>query len=158
MFWNLDSWRRSCRVELADDLVAGGVPVLIGSSTRDVKRHGVDVRPRAVGARDRTMTFADGSELDVDAVIWATGYRSDDSWIHVPVFDEDGRVIHRRGVTEYPGLFFLGLTWQHTRGSALLGWVKDDAEFISRRIAANVDRDRARVEAEATEPARSVTT
>ena len=52
---------------------------------------------------------------------------------------EDGRVRHRRGVSDYPGLFFLGLSWQYTRGSALLGWVKDDAEFISEHIAANAD-------------------
>jgi putative flavoprotein involved in K+ transport len=32
-------------------------------------------------------------------------------------------------------LYFLGLTWQHTRGSALLGWVKDDAQFLADRIA-----------------------
>ena len=42
-------------------------------------------------------------------------------------------------MTDSPGLFFLGLTWQHTRGSALIGWVKDDAEFIAGRIAANAD-------------------
>jgi putative flavoprotein involved in K+ transport len=131
---------------------------LIGSSTRDVKRHGVEVRPRVVGASDRTVTFADGSELDVEVVIWATGYRSEYSWIDVPVFDQDGRVLHRRGVTDSPGLFFLGLTWQHTRGSALLGWVKDDAEFISERIAANADdRSNGRAEAAATGPSRSVT-
>jgi putative flavoprotein involved in K+ transport len=131
---------------------------LIGSSTRDVKRHGVTVEPRVVGASERTVTFEDGSELDVDAVIWATGYRSDYSWIDAPVFDRDARLLHRRGVTDLPGLFFLGQTWQHTRGSALLGWVKDDAEFISERIAANAeDRRHARVEAEATGPSRSVT-
>jgi putative flavoprotein involved in K+ transport len=45
-------------------------------------------------------------------------------------------LVHRRGVTESPGLYFLGLSWQHTRGSALLGWVKDDAEFIARQISA----------------------
>jgi hypothetical protein len=39
-------------------------------------------------------------------------------------------------VTDIPGLFLLGLAWQHTRGSALIGWVKDDAEFIAERIAA----------------------
>jgi putative flavoprotein involved in K+ transport len=126
---------------------------LIGSSTRDVKRHGVEVKPRAVGASERTVTFEDGSELDVDAVIWATGYQSDYSWIDVPVFDHDGRLLHQRGVTDHPGLFFLGLTWQHTRGSALLGWVKDDAEFISEHIAANADdRKDAKVDAEATGP------
>ena len=53
----------------------------------------------------------------------------------MPIFDEDGRLRHRRGVTDVPGLYFLGLTWQHTRGSALIGWVKDDAEYIAERIA-----------------------
>jgi putative flavoprotein involved in K+ transport len=80
------------------------------------------------------VRFADGSALDVDAVIWATGYRPDHSWIDVDVTDEDGRLRHRRGVTDVPGLYFLGLSWQHTRGSALLGWVRDDAEFIAARI------------------------
>jgi putative flavoprotein involved in K+ transport len=112
---------------------------LIGSSTRDAKRHGVTVESRVVGTSARTVTFADGSELDVDAVVWATGFRSEYGWIDLPVFDDDGRVLHRRGVTDYPGLYFLGLSWQHTRGSALLGWVKDDAEFIAGRIAANAD-------------------
>jgi putative flavoprotein involved in K+ transport len=54
----------------------------------------------------------------------------------LPVFDEEGRLRHRRGVTDAPGLYFLGLTWQHTRGSALIGWVGDDAEFIADQIAA----------------------
>jgi putative flavoprotein involved in K+ transport len=112
---------------------------LVGSSPRAAKRHGVEIKPRVVGASDRTVTFADGSELEVDCVIWATGYRSDFDWINVPVVGQDGRVRHRRGVTDYPGLFFLGLYWQYTRGSALIGWVKDDAEFISERIVANAD-------------------
>ncbi len=122
---------------------------LIGSSTRDVKRHGIDVNPRVVGVSGGAVTFEDGSELNVDAVIWATGYRSEYGWIDLPVFDQDGRVLHRRGVTDYPGLFFVGLTWQHTRGSALLGWVKDDAEFISERIAATADKRPLHVGAEA---------
>jgi putative flavoprotein involved in K+ transport len=129
---------------------------LIGSSTRDVKRHGVEVKPRVVDASGGAVKFEDGSELEVDAVIWATGYRSEYGWIDLPVFDQNGGVLHRRGVTDYPGLFFLGLTWQHTRGSALLGWVKDDAEFIAGRIAANA-ADRGNIEAEAAEPSRSVT-
>jgi putative flavoprotein involved in K+ transport len=108
---------------------------LIGSSPRTARRQGIRLRPRATGARGATVTFADGSELAVDAVVWATGYRLDHSFVEVPVFDEDGRLRHRRGVTEAPGLYFLGLPWQHTRGSALLGWVKDDAEHIAQRIA-----------------------
>jgi putative flavoprotein involved in K+ transport len=109
---------------------------LIGSSPRELKRrYGVELKPRVVGASGRTLSFADGSELEVDAVIWATGYRPDHSWIEAPLMDSDGSVRHRRGVTDVPGLYFLGLSWQYTRGSALLGWVKDDAEFIAEQIA-----------------------
>ena len=111
---------------------------LIGSSPRELRRrYRIDLKPRVVAASGRTISFADGSELDVDAVIWATGYRSDYAWIEPSVLGPDGRVRHRRGVTEVPGLYFLGLSWQHTRGSALIGWVKDDAEFIAAEIAQN---------------------
>jgi putative flavoprotein involved in K+ transport len=111
---------------------------LIGSSPRELtRRYGVELKPRVVDASGRKVRFEDGSELEVDAVIWATGYWPDYSWIDLPIFDPDGRVRHRRGVTDVPGLYFLGLTWQHTRGSALLGWVKDDAEFIAEQIAAH---------------------
>lgn len=110
---------------------------LIGSSPRELtRRHGVELRPRATAALGRTVTFGDGSELEVDAVIWATGYRPDYSWIDLPIFDEGGRLRHQRGITDVRGLSFLGLTWQWTRGSALIGWVKEDAEFLAERIAA----------------------
>jgi putative flavoprotein involved in K+ transport len=109
---------------------------LIGSSPRELRRrYEVELKPRALDTDGRTVRFENGSELEVDAVIWATGYRPDHSWMKVPVFADDGRVRHRRGVTDVPGLYFLGLTWQYTRGSALIGWVKDDAEFIAERIA-----------------------
>ena len=75
------------------------------------------------------------AQLEVDAVIWATGYRPDYSWIKLPIFDEDKRLRHRRGVADVPGLYFLGLTWQYTRRSALIGWVNDDARHIAERIA-----------------------
>jgi putative flavoprotein involved in K+ transport len=111
---------------------------LIGSSSRELKRrYGVVLKPRVVGASGRTLSFADGTELEVNAVIWAAGYRPDHSWIEAAVMDSVGSVRHRRGVTDVPGLYFLGLSWQYTRGSALLGWVKDDAEFIAAQIAAN---------------------
>ena len=114
---------------------------LIGSSPRELRqRHGVELKPRAVDASGRVVRFEDGSELEVDALIWATGYRPDYSWIQLPVFDPDGRVLHRRGVTNVPGLYFLGLTWQHTRGSALIGWVKDDAAYIAEQIKTCNDR------------------
>jgi putative flavoprotein involved in K+ transport len=111
---------------------------LIGSSPRELKkRFGVELKPRVVDADAYACRFQDGSELQVNAVIWATGYRPDYSWIKFRVFGDDERLRHRRGVTDVPGLYFLGLTWQYTRGSALIGWVRDDAEFIADRIAAD---------------------
>ncbi len=44
------------------------------------------------------------------------------------------RILHQRGVTPSPGLYMLGRTWQHTRGSALLGWVGSDAAFLAAQI------------------------
>jgi putative flavoprotein involved in K+ transport len=110
---------------------------VIGTSRRQLKRAGVTFRPRLVGADGRTVRFADGSTLDVEVVVWATGYRSDYSWISVPGVVRNGRVAHRRGVTDVPGLYFLGLSWQHTRGSALLGFLDEDARHIADRIAAD---------------------
>jgi putative flavoprotein involved in K+ transport len=109
---------------------------LIGSSPRAARKLGIQLRPRATAGQGRSVTFADGSELAVDGVVWATGFRLDHSFVQLPVFDDQGQLRHRRGVTDVPGLYFLGLLWQHTRGSALLGWVKDDAEYIAQRIAA----------------------
>jgi len=109
---------------------------LIGSSPRELtRRYRVELKARAMAASGRGVRFEDGSEVEVDAVIWATGYRPDFSWIDLPIFDSDGRLRHRRGVTDVSGLNFLGLRWQHTRGSALIGGVKEDAECIAGRTA-----------------------
>jgi putative flavoprotein involved in K+ transport len=90
---------------------------VIGTSRRRLERAGVRFR------------------LEVGAVVWATGFRSDHSWIHVPGVVADGRVVHRRGVTDVPGLYFLDLSWRHTRGSALLRFVNDDTAYLADRIA-----------------------
>jgi putative flavoprotein involved in K+ transport len=110
---------------------------VIGSNRRRLERAGVRFRPRLIDAEGRTVRFADGIALEVATVIWATGYRPEYSWIRIPGVVDDGRVVHRRGVTEVPGLYFLGLSWQHTRGSALLGFVNDDAAWLANRIAAH---------------------
>jgi putative flavoprotein involved in K+ transport len=109
---------------------------LIGSSPRKAKRIGIVLKPRAVDASGRSVRFADGTATDANAIIWATGYESDHSWIRPAVTDERGHVRHRRGVTDRPGLYFLGLQWQYTRGSALLGLVSADARYIAARVIA----------------------
>lgn len=75
------------------------------------------------------------TELDLDAagistVLWATGYRPDFSWIDLPILDELGLPKQRRGVTDVPGLCFLGLLWQHTQASATLIGPTLDAPYL----------------------------
>jgi putative flavoprotein involved in K+ transport len=109
---------------------------VIGTNRRRLEGKGVRFRPRLVDAEGRTVRFADHRLLEnVGVVVWATGYRPDYAWIHIPGVVREGQVVHRRGVTEVPGLYFLGLSWQHTRGSALLGFVNDDAAYLADRIA-----------------------
>jgi putative flavoprotein involved in K+ transport len=138
LFWYLDATgliRKTTQSRIGSRME--GRDTLIGSSPRALRRrHGVELHGRTVDARGSTVSFSDGTELEVRSIVWATGFRVDHSWIDVPVFDESGRIVHRRGVTESPGLYVLGLSWQHTRGSALLGWVKDDAAHIAQEINA----------------------
>ena len=115
-----------------------GRETLIGSGNRRARRQGIKIEARARSVSGTEVGFGDGTTLTVDAVVWATGFDVDHSWIDAPVFDQAGRVVHSRGITGSPGLYFLGLPWLHTRGSALLGWVKDDAQHIADQISAQV--------------------
>ena len=81
------------------------------------------------------------AELDLTAsgianVIWATGYSFDFSLVKLPVTDGDGLPIQTRGVSAYPGLFFVGLPWLHTAKSGLIYGLAEDARYIADRIAA----------------------
>ena len=140
------SWATALRLDTvtADSRLgrrlAGRDQVIGPGPRRLARRHGIRIRPRAASAAGRAVTFADGSAADFDAVVWATGFTIDHSWIDVPeAKDDQGHILHQRGVTPSPGLYMLGLTWQHTRGSALLGWVGNDAAFLAERMAARTD-------------------
>jgi putative flavoprotein involved in K+ transport len=108
--------------------------LVIGTRSSALRRRGVDFRPRLTGLAGRTARFADGATVDVDAVVWATGYRPDHSWLHVPGVIVGGQVRHTAGSTDVPGLHVLGLPWQTCRGSALLGFVGADAEALAARL------------------------
>jgi putative flavoprotein involved in K+ transport len=112
--------------------------VVIGGGLRELRRHGVGVRSRVTGASGRTVSFEGGKSADYDGVVWATGFRIDHSWIDIPeVKNERGEVQQVHGVTDSPGLYLLGMTWQYTRTSALLGWVGIDAAYLADRIDEN---------------------
>jgi putative flavoprotein involved in K+ transport len=73
----------------------------------------------------------------VTSVIWCTGFRRDYGWIRVPAFDGTGYPVHERGVSRVPGLYFLGLPWQHTWGSGRFSGVAADAEHLARHIGSS---------------------
>ena len=140
-------------VETRTARLLGGRETLIGSHPRTLRRrHGVKLRPRTTAAAGNRVSFEDGSSLGASSVVWATGFGLDHSFVHAPVFDDRGQVVHRRGVTGSPGLYFLGLPWLHTRGSALLGWVRHDAEHLAERIRAHAATSHSRPRAAAAAP------
>jgi putative flavoprotein involved in K+ transport len=151
LFWYLEGTgliRKSVETRIGRRMA--GRDTLIGSTPRRIRKYGVRLHGRTTEVVDGTaVAFADGERLEPDAVIWATGFRADHSWIAAPVVGEDGGVAHKRGVTAAPGLYFLGLSWQHTRGSALLGWIGNDAEFLARQIDTFRPHARARTRARA---------
>lgn len=109
--------------------------LVIGTRTATLRGRGIDFRPRLTGFSGHTARFADDTTMNVDAVVWATGYRSDYSWLRVPGVVVDGQVRHDAGASDVEGLYFLGLPWQTCRGSALLGFVGADATTLSDRMA-----------------------
>ena len=84
--------------------------------------------------------FVPQTELDlratgVSTVIWATGYRPDLSWVHLPFLDADGYPLHRRGVTPVDRFYVLGLDWLHSAKSGLFAGIGDDAGYLASVIA-----------------------
>jgi putative flavoprotein involved in K+ transport len=85
-----------------------------------------------------TIATLDPVAAGIGTVIWTTGFRSDWSWVELPIFDGAGYPTHRRGVTSMDGVYVLGLPWLHTWGSGRFVGVGRDAEFVSKHIAASL--------------------
>ncbi len=84
------------------------------------------------------VTEVDLATDDISTVLWTTGYAPDYRWLDLPVIGEFGVPRHVRGVSEVPGLTFLGLLWQLDNASANLGGVARDAEYLASRWEAGV--------------------
>jgi putative flavoprotein involved in K+ transport len=109
---------------------------LIGKSAAAyASEDNVNLLGRAEAAEGNMIFTQGGGVVEVDAIVWATGYTQDFSFVNAPVVDASGRAQQKRGVTRVSGLYFIGLPWMHTRGSALLGWVGQDAAYLAHRIA-----------------------
>jgi len=109
-----------------------------------IARAGLDVPPddRQPFAFDPAEpTEVDLAALGVNSVLWTSGYRMDYRWIDLPIFDDHGYPRQSRGVTEIPGLYFLGLLWQHNQGSATLFGVNEDAAYLARQMGLRITSD-----------------
>jgi putative flavoprotein involved in K+ transport len=94
-----------------------------------------DVPQLRDGYQQEQVTELDLKASGITTVTWATGYRFDFSVVKLPVVDGDGYPIQTRGVTEYGGLYFLGIPWLHNRKSGILFGVGADAAYIADHIA-----------------------
>ena len=88
------------------------------------------------GYSQERITALDLSACGISTVIWATGYLFDYSLVKLPVVDEDGYPVQKRGVTRFDGLYFLGMPWLHNRRSGILFGVGDDAAYLAKHIVA----------------------
>jgi len=106
-----------------------------------LQQRGVGVVGRVTQAEGKKVSFADEKVAEVDAVVWATGYRDDAGWVHIPeVKDDRGDFMHYRGVSPLPYLCFVGRSWQWTRGSALFAGVGQDAAYLTEHIVGLFER------------------
>ena len=78
----------------------------------------------------------------IRTVLWATGYRRSHPWLHVPVLERGGDVVHRHGVTASPGLYVVGWRWQTRRSSSFLAGMGEDATSVVTDLVRRLDRHR----------------
>ncbi len=111
-----------------------------------VDRAGIEAPPGVVehgsfepSARTELDLRAEG----ITSVLWATGYRLDHSWIDAAITDAQGIPRQHRGVSEIPGLYFIGLPWQHTQASATLFGPTIDTPYLAERMGLSLPEDAA---------------
>jgi putative flavoprotein involved in K+ transport len=115
---------------------------LIRQKPKDLAAAGVQRVPRMTGVQDGLPLLADGRVLEVENVIWCTGFDSGFSWIDLPVLGEH-EPNHERGVvTSEPGLYFVGLHFLYAMSSAMVHGVGRDAERVVEHIAARASAER----------------
>jgi putative flavoprotein involved in K+ transport len=97
-----------------------------------------DPLPLAAALEERDCLDLDRE--NIPTILWATGYAYDYRWVSVPVFDDGGRPVQNRGVTQVSGLYFLGLHWMHTFKSGLFSGVGGDAEYLAEHMGLMMER------------------
>ncbi len=116
-----------------------GGDALIGLPEAELRKAGIARVGRLEEERGGLPVCGD-EVLAPRVIVWCTGFAPDYGWIDLPVFDTDGHPRHARGVaTDMPGLYFLGLRFQHRLNSSLIGGVGADAAFVAEQVARRSD-------------------
>ena len=97
-----------------------------------------DDRP-TVDFEPPVLAELDLAKAGISTVIWTAGYSLDYGWIDLPIFAERGMPVHRRGVTDVPGLYFLGLLWQYNQTSATLFGPTLDGPYIAQAMGLQLE-------------------
>ena len=93
---------------------------------------------RTIGVKNGNPVLENNISLNVNNIIWCTGFRYNFNWINLDIFNSKGFPVHNRGIVrKVPGIYFLGLHFQYTISSSLLGGVRKDAGYIVDYIANN---------------------
>ena len=118
---------------LRPGLLSQGGP-LIRTGPADLAAAGVERVARTTAVEEGQPVVGDDRVLDVENVIWCTGYRPDFSWIDLPIFDgkeSPKEPVHERGVVpDAPRLYFVGLFFLYALTSSLFTGVGRDAEYV----------------------------
>lgn len=108
---------------------------IIGMIDKYIETNGINAPQETLldlqdGYSAEVITELDLKSANINTVIWAMGYASDYSLVKLPITDEDGFPLQQRGITQYPGLYFVGMNWLHKRKSVTLVGVNEDVEHI----------------------------
>ncbi len=124
------------RKEMQDVRLHGGPHLRVKAADLDrrgVRRH----EARMTGVAAGRPVLGDGTVLDVNNVVWCTGFNQVFDWIALPILDEHGWPVEYRGVVDAaPGLFFCGLSFQYAFASMVFPGIGRDADYVARRIVA----------------------
>ena len=115
--------------------LSNGVQPVIGTNVKKLfKKPNITCVGRTLDANAKTIFFEKQKRTDIKNIIWATGFKPNFNWIDGVELDESHYPKNYRGVSDIEGLYFLGLPWLYTRGSATLGGVKKDAEYLNTHL------------------------
>jgi putative flavoprotein involved in K+ transport len=120
--------------KLGPKIISRGAP-LVRVKPQDLINAGIERVPRVVGVQNGRPLLEGGRALEVQNVIWCTGYHPGFSWIDLPIFGQDGEPMHERGVvSRAAGMYFVGLHFLYSMTSATLLGIGRDAEHVARAI------------------------